>query len=385
VRSIDFRGPEIRPDKGERAGWAAARARRRRVIRRRRIVVLGVVAILMAGVVVGVDALHTEPSHNAAADHIRSVRARPRSTKTPAQSGSVAPATKQMTPTAPLPAYGPQPITPIIHPAVAGEGVWTPVDAWDQGPAAILTTSFRPDPAEPNVTAYVAWIRTSRAQLALYPGYKGPGNTSLDRGPEMVPLSARAGLLATFNSGFYEADSAGGFYTHGTLYFPMIDGLATVVAYTDGRVDVVDWTGGSTPGPDVVMARQNLPLIVDGGAPASSLDVSFKWGLTLHGAPAVWRTALGIDRHGNLVYVAAPDQTAPSLAQVLIDVGAIRAMELDINPEWPIFVTYAGAGASGPALFVPNPNQTPERFLYASTKDFFAVYSRSEAAQVPPW
>ena len=76
----------------------------------------------------------------------------------------------------------------------------------------------------------------------------------------------------------------------------MIDGLATVVAYRDGRVDIVAWTGGSTPGPDVVMARQNLPLIVNGGAPSPSLDVSFKWGVTLHGAPAVWRTALGIDR-----------------------------------------------------------------------------------------
>jgi hypothetical protein len=133
------------------------------------------------------------------------------------------------------------------------------------------------------------------------------------------------------------------------------------------------------------MARQNLWLMVDGGAPTSSLEVSFKWGVTLHGVPAVWRTALGIDARGNLIYVAAPEQTAPSLAQILVDVGAVRGMQLDINPEWPIFVTYAGAGAAGPALFVPNPNQIPERFLYSSTKDFFAVYRRSAAAVGPPW
>jgi hypothetical protein len=60
-------------------------------------------------------------------------------------------------------------------------------------------------------------------------------------------------------------------------------------------------------------------------------------------------------------------------------------MELDINPEWPIFVTYAGPGASGPALFVPNPNQTPQRFLYSSTKDFFALYVGSGAATPPAW
>jgi hypothetical protein len=259
------------------------------------------------------------------------------------------------------------------------------MDTWNLGAPAILTTTFRFDPARTTDTAYVAWIRTSSGQLALYPGYKGPGATDLSRGPEMVPLAARTDLLATFNSGFYEADSAGGFYTHGTLFFPMVNGLATVVAYTDGRVDIVDWTGGPQPGPDVVMARQNLPLIVNAGAPTTSLDVSAKWGITLGGVPAVWRTALGVDGHGNLIYVAAPDQTAPSLARILVDVGAVRAMQLDINPEWPIFVTYTAPGALGPGLFVPNPNQIPNRFLYASTKDFFAVYRRSAAAEGPPW
>ena len=385
-RGVDqVRSPETWSTPRDRSRRAAARARRQRVIRRRRIVVLGLVAALIAGVAVAVGWQDRKASRNDATAQIRGLGSVPRSATRTAKSRAPAIAAKPVPTTVVTPPYEPPPITSIIHPALPGEGAWTAMDTWDPGPAAILTTAFRPDQAQPTVMAYVAWLRTSRTQLALYPGYKGPGTTPLNRGPEMVPLSARADLLATFNSGFYEADSAGGFYTHGTLYFPMIDGLATVVAYSDGRVDIVDWTGGSTPGPDVVMARQNLPLIVNGGAPTPSLDVSFKWGVTLHGAPAVWRTALGIDGHGNLIYVAAPEQTAPSLAQVLVDAGAVRAMELDINPEWPIFVTYAGTGASGPALFVPNPNQTPQRFLYSSTKDFFAVYVRSEAAKNPPW
>jgi hypothetical protein len=380
------RSPETRFAHRERASRAGAQARRQRVIRRRRIAVLGVVATLLAGVALAIGWPDTKTPRNEATAENRGLGSVPRSAKQAVKSGSTAIVAKPpVATTVVAPPYEPAPITPIVHPALAGEGTWTAMDTWDQGPAAILTTAFRPDPAQPSVTAYVAWLRSSRTQLALYPGYKGPGTTPLNRGPEMVPLSARADLLATFNSGFYEADSAGGFYTHGTLYFPMINGLATVVAYRDGRIDIVAWTGGPTPGPDVVMARQNLPLIVNGGAPTPSVDVSFKWGVTLHGAPAVWRTALGIDRHGNLLYVAAPEQTAPSLAQVLVDVGAVRAMELDINPEWPIFVTYAQPGASGPALFVPNPNQTPQRFLYSSTKDFFAVYVGSGSAKTPPW
>jgi Phosphodiester glycosidase len=340
------------------------------------------VTAVLALIVVGVDSLAGSGRHIAST--YRAGQGPARQVHPPAKPG---PATSRLpaTSTTLPPPYGPPPVRPVIAPVLTGEGRWTPMDTWDPGPPSILTTTFRPDPADPAITAYAAWIRTSTAEVALYPGYKGPGATNLARGPEMVPVAARSGLLATFNSGFYEADSAAGFYTHGTLYFPMVDGLATLVTYTTGKVDIVDWTGGPTPGAGVVMARQNLPLIVDAGTPAASLDLSFRWGVTLGGVAAVWRTAVGIDARGNLIYVAASGQTAPSLARILVELGAVRGMELDINPEWPIFVTYGGPSAAGPGLFVPNPNQIPDRFLYPSTKDFFAVYERNSAAAGPPW
>jgi hypothetical protein len=108
-------------------------------------------------------------------------------------------------------------------------------------------------------------MRAAATQMALYLGYEGPGPTSLDRGPEMVPLAARSTLLSTFNSGFYEKDGSAGFYTHRTLFFPMVKGLGTVVEYANGSYDVMAWQGGPTPGSSVAMARQNLPLIVDNG------------------------------------------------------------------------------------------------------------------------
>ncbi len=259
---------------------------------------------------------------------------------------------------------------------------WVSRDTW-AGVGLVETAQFTPVPSHPQVRAYAAWIRTAGTQLALYPGYEGPGPTTLSRGPEMVPLSARPRLLATFNSGFYEQDGAAGFYAHGLLYHPMIKGLATAVRYRDGRVDVLSWTGGPTPGPDVVMARQNLSLLVGGLRPTARSADNALWGITLHGVPAVWRTALGITAQGDLVYAAAPAQTSASLAAIMVQLHCVRAMQLDINPEWPIFVTYAHAGAVGPSLFVPNPNQIPGRFLYSSTKDFFAVYRGSAGAQ--PW
>jgi len=284
--------------------------------------------------------------------------------------------------------FQPIPVSPVITPANAGEGQWAPADTW-YPPApkapAVMTTTWRPDPSQPSIVAYAVWMRSHTTSLALFPGYQGPGATTLDRGPTQIPSSSQGRLLASFNSGFYEADSAEGFFTHHTLYFPMVNNHATVLSRSDGSVDIVNWTGGASPDASITMARQNLTLLVNDGKPGAGTDIGSNWGLTLHGVPAVWRTALGIDRAGNLIYASAPAQTAASMAQIMIQAGAIRAMQLDINPEWPIYVTYAGPGAQGPSLFIPNPNQVANRFLYSSTKDFFALYEKFAPGAEQPW
>jgi hypothetical protein len=263
-----------------------------------------------------------------------------------------------------------------IRPLVAGhgsDGVWRRAARWTGAPTPLLLTTLHFDRTRLADIAYVAWMRASRTQLGLYPGLYGPGPTSLPRGPREVPLAARGRLLATFNSGFYEQDAAAGFYAHGLLYDPMIRGLGTVVAYRDGRVDVVRWRGGRRPGHSIVLARQNLPLFVDERRVERAVVTADRWG----NLPAVWRSGLGVDRHGNLIYLAAPDVTASGLARLLVHAGVVRGMELDINLVWPVLITYAGPGAIRPSLFVPNPTQIPGRFLSVSTKDFFALYLRT--------
>jgi hypothetical protein len=42
----------------------------------------------------------------------------------------------------------------------------------------------------------------------------------------------------------------------------------------------------------------------------------------------------------DLIYVAADGQTVITLAKILQHVGAVRAMEFDINPEWHTLITY---------------------------------------------
>jgi phosphodiester glycosidase len=266
-------------------------------------------------------------------------------------------------------------IRPVLAPALPGEGVWRAAAAPVDGSPPLLVTTFRPSAVYPRIVAYVAWIDHKRTQLGLYPGrYEPPSR--LPRGPMRVPAGERWRLLATFNSGFTYRDGHGGFAVDGRTFTSLQRGEGTLVGYADGRVDVVSWRGGPTPGPGVVLARQNLPLIVDHGRPASNLTDGPEWGATLGNAILVWRSAVGVDRHGNLLYAAAADQTVASLAHILIRAGAVRAIELDINAEWPSLITYRHAGGLVPTKLVPNGQQPSSRYLVPDDRDFFAVYRR---------
>jgi Phosphodiester glycosidase len=272
--------------------------------------------------------------------------------------------------------YAPPPIAPAINPPLPGEGRWRPTGSPVNGAPPLLVTTFRPDPNYPRMVAGVAWLDRSRTSLQLYPGRYEPPSGSF-RGPMEVPQRLRAQLLATFNSGFKLEDSGGGFAALGQLYAPLRDGLATLVGLRDGSVDVRAWTGGAQPGPSVLFARQNLPLIVQNGQLNPNLSDGSLWGATLGNAIRVWRSGLGIDARGNLLYAAADNQTAESLAQILQRAGAVRAMELDINSEWVTFNFYGAPGAGGPAKLLPGMSREATRYLEPDDRDFLAVFGRS--------
>jgi Phosphodiester glycosidase len=274
-------------------------------------------------------------------------------------------------------AYAPPPIVPAIHPALPGEGRWQGTGPLVGGGPAVLVTTFRPDPNYPQMVAGVAWIDSSRAWLQLYPGRYEPPQAA--GALSEVPPRLRGGLLATFNSGFKLEDDGGGFVALGHVYAPLRDGQATFVRYRNGAPDIVTWNGGPTPGPEVEFARQNLPLIVAGGRLNPNLGDGPQWGATLGNAIRVWRSGVGIDARGNILYAAADAQTAQSLAQILQRAGAVRAMELDINSEWVTFNFYRAWEAASAEKLLPDMTRDPTRYLTPDDRDFFAVYARRGA------
>ncbi len=271
--------------------------------------------------------------------------------------------------------YRPARLTPVISPALPGEGVWRATAGSASVHPPVLVTSFRPDPAYPRMVAGVAWIDHRQTTTFLYPGRREPSVT-LSRGPMEVPVRLRSRLVATFNSGFKLNDSGGGFALGGQTYAPLKPGIATIVRYRSGRVDVKGWNGGTDAGPNVLFARQNLPLIVNHGLPNPNLGDGPQWGATLGNAVRVWRSGVGVDRHQNLIYAAANNQTVGSLASILIRAGAVRAMELDINSYWTSFITYGQPGAGAPANLLAGMHRPATRYLTQDDRDFFAVYRR---------
>jgi hypothetical protein len=262
----------------------------------------------------------------------------------------------------------------FAHP-LPGEGTWQQTAPVVNGGPPVLVTTFRTELAYPRILAYVAWFDHTRTALAFYPGRYEPPNAPV-RGPMSVPHAQRWRLLATFNAGFTYIDGRNGSSIDGRSYEPLKDGLGTLIAYRDGRVQIKTWTGGPNAGPQMAFARQSLPLIIRNGRLNPALNDSSLWGATLGNAVRVWRTGVGIDRRGNLIYAAANDQTVVTLARILQRAGAVQAMQFDINPEWPSLITYRHVGGLIPTKVVPNVMQPATRYLVPDDRDFFAVYRR---------
>lgn len=274
------------------------------------------------------------------------------------------------------PAYRPPRIAPIIQPALPGEGAWRPA-AKGAGPRPpVLLATFRSDPEYPQLVAGVAWIDSTRTHLSYVPGLAEPPPPLPHRGPSEVPDAQRSRVVATFNGGFPLETSNAGLIYRGGVREAMVNGIATVVEYRDGTVDVVRWHQRPRAPSNVWFAKQNLPPIIYEGRLNPNLSDGPEWGETVDNAVRVWRSGLGIDRRGNLIYAAADNQTVESLAKILQRAGAVRALELDINEDWTSFISYHRPGAADPSNLLPEMLRPADRYLTPDERDFFAVYLR---------
>jgi hypothetical protein len=95
-----------------------------------------------------------------------------------------------------------------------------------------------------------------------------------------------------------------------------------------------------------------------------------------------WRSGPGITAAGAAVYAAGPALDPLQFAQLLVRAGVVRGMQLDINPNWPDFVSYdppasAPAGPSSGRRLLSSTVQGPSTFFESWwARDFITMSVR---------
>ncbi len=289
---------------------------------------------------------------SAGADYDPGVRANSRAGKHPATTSGPPRTLPANAPATPLPK--PRDLTAFGVP-VAGQGAWRAAGRRVDGvPAVYETTLVPPGASQP---AGIAWMDMHLLAARLYSGSESPGGGPYRYTAPIKRASAR-NLVAAFNGGFKMKDAQGGYYTEGRMVDALRLGAASLVIYSDGSVNVGAWGSDVSMTPPVVAVRQNLVPLVAGGRPTPQARSARwqAWGSTCgatscaHSVPGIkhqWRSALGITPDGALVYAQGPALDPLQLALLLVRAGVVRGMELDINPDWPVFATYAPASKHG--------------------------------------
>jgi len=276
-------------------------------------------------------------------------------------------------------------IEPFVASPLPHEGEWQAVGKTVQGVPAVRVAYLRADAVHTSLLSGVMWMDLKLVQAKLIAGAQAPGGGGWPYGAE-VPGSMYGSLVSTFNSGFLLKDSHGGYYSGGRTAAPLVNGMASLVIYKDGTVNIGAWGTDVTMTSQVQSVRQNLSILVDNGKPVPGLatDSELQWGATLGNSVLVWRSAVGVTADGALIYGAGPDLSVQSLANLMARAGAVRAMELDINPEWTTAMYYTPAPDSSlgiyPHKLLDTMQRSSERFLVPDERDFFAMLLRPKYA-----
>jgi len=292
--------------------------------------------------------------------------------------GTTLPTSATEPPTTLAPVLAPQPplaLTPPISPALPGEGQWLPV-AQAAGHDTMWATSIRPLGDVGGVVASMVVIDQTDLRTGLFNGSEEPAGSWV-RGSR-VPDELQPAVLAAMNGGFRLEHIDGGYMTEGRVVKPLRNGDATVAIDRLGTLSI------GALGADIVddgswaSLRQNLILIVDAGVSQvqRGIEEGVWWGADFGREVYVPRSAICELADGRVAYLMVADVNAEQLAQALINVGCVQAIQMDINGGWPQFSVYGRNldGTLNPQFVDRRMSGNRYRYLNGSTKEFFAFF-----------
>lgn len=264
----------------------------------------------------------------------------------------------------------------------AADNLWSPFVYDADGRPVLERAIVAPDPTRPYVQTALVRIDLRYARIQLVAGTREPQSPARVRRPGAIPASDQQSgrLLAAFNGGFKAINGGFGIAVSGVTLLRPTAGLATLALYRDGSLRLGSWGADITATPDLAAYRQNCPLLLDGGrlTAQATTDNAALWGRTIGNKVATWRSGLGLSADGRyLTYAVGDGLTVPALGQALIQGGADRAMQLDINAYWTRFVTYAPVnGRLVAQKLLAQMAGDARQFLAPDSRDFFYVTAK---------
>jgi hypothetical protein len=301
-----------------------------------------------------------------------------------------------------------------MEPAMPGEGLWAKEDmsgGHDQADY-IYRTFYRPSGEFPNAIVYMMLLNMKHISAKLYLGsaetFKGTSQARVEDSLQPSLVAVTNALWPTRHSGL------GGVIFRGEVLKDMARGIATIVIYKNGTVDIVEWND-QIPVTEVQDARQLQHLIAKDGKIVTTLvrgsrilSAEIGLGSLLDEAQPViavpasapgekptykmnftsgdlWflatRSAFGIRPDGNLVFAVGHHINTSDLAKALVLAGCVRAIHADANPGNAVGVLYSTDGngkiVKKDRLSPLQDKSTVERYLKGSyPKDFVAFFRR---------
>jgi hypothetical protein len=277
---------------------------------------------------------------------------------------------------------------PFAQVAANDDGVWYPVrdPARLSAPPFAYRTMIHPDPERSFAELFVVALPVRQIALHLVPGTREPETNN----PEAARLERRglidaadeALLLAAFNGGFKSVHGHYGVRVGGIELAPLQAGLCTISGSDSAALRIATWRR-SDVADSSAWYRQTPSCMVEGGIlhPGLVNPESRKWGSALEGDTVIRRSAIGIDRKGEILYVGVSNSTtARALALGMQSAGAWNVAQLDVNWSYPRFLIFPRDAVGAPhatTLFSGFLFEREEMLRQRSPRDFFYVTRRA--------
>jgi hypothetical protein len=278
-----------------------------------------------------------------------------------------------------------------------GDGEWLGITDPRHGdePPRMFKTLLHPDKGRSWAEVFVVAIDLGRVRLYPVVGTQEPQPDSDEARRYVregkIPATRQATLIAAFNGGFMTEHGGYGMKLDGVTIAKPKPRACAVAFYKDESLRIGSWQALSSGESDMVWFRQTPECMWEDDKLHAGLEAGAglkKWGSTVDGETVIRRSAIGLNRARDVLYVAITNHTsARVLADGLHHAGASDVAQLDVNWSYPKFVTFETIGHTRvlrPVPLAPGFEYSEDEYLRKKEKrDFFYILRKEPGAAAP--